>query len=267
MWPEVIAIRVQEAPRTVAEYRPLLSTMSIEQIRISEIFGPTIQGEGALIGQPTVFVRTGGCDYRCRWCDTMYAVDSKFRNDWLPMDAENIMLEVTRLSADMPLMVSLSGGNPAIQPLQSLIRLGKSRGYRFALETQGSVARQWFNELDVLTLSPKPPSSEMSTDWQVLQQCVELGNEPVETVLKLVVFDETDYQYARQVSARFPSLPIFLQPGNHTPPQPQEATTVDLNGIHQTMQWLIQHAIDDKWYRPTILPQLHVMLWGNQRGV
>ena len=49
------------------------------RIRISEIFGPTIQGEGPLMGRPTVFVRTGGCDYRCRWCDTLYAVLPEFR--------------------------------------------------------------------------------------------------------------------------------------------------------------------------------------------
>jgi len=46
----------------------------MSEIRISEIFGPTIQGEGPLIGTPTVFVRTAGCDYRCTWCDTLYAV-------------------------------------------------------------------------------------------------------------------------------------------------------------------------------------------------
>ena len=40
-------------------------------IAISEIFGPTIQGEGALIGVPTVFVRTGGCDFRCSWTPSM----------------------------------------------------------------------------------------------------------------------------------------------------------------------------------------------------
>jgi len=45
-----------------------------ELVRISEIFGPTIQGEGPLIGRPTVFVRTAGCDYRCARCDTLYAV-------------------------------------------------------------------------------------------------------------------------------------------------------------------------------------------------
>jgi 7-carboxy-7-deazaguanine synthase len=53
-----------------------------ERIRISEIFGPTIQGEGPLIGRPTVFVRTGGCDYRCSWCDTLYAVLPEYRDEW-----------------------------------------------------------------------------------------------------------------------------------------------------------------------------------------
>ena len=47
-------------------------------------------------------------------------------------------------------MVSLSGGNPAIQPLCDLIRLGKGQVYRFALETQDSISRDWFSELDTL---------------------------------------------------------------------------------------------------------------------
>ena len=54
----------------------------MKKLRISEIFGPTIQGEGALIGKPTVFVRAGGCDYRCSWCDTLYAVENQFRSEF-----------------------------------------------------------------------------------------------------------------------------------------------------------------------------------------
>ncbi len=65
-----------------------------DKIRISEIFGPTVQGEGALIGMPTVFVRTGGCDFRCSWCDTLYAVDPAFRADWKPMSATEVLDEV-----------------------------------------------------------------------------------------------------------------------------------------------------------------------------
>ena len=41
---------------------------------VVEVFGPTIQGEGELAGVPTAFVRFGGCDYRCSWCDSLFAV-------------------------------------------------------------------------------------------------------------------------------------------------------------------------------------------------
>src|SRR5262249_59748602 len=69
-----------------------------ELIRISEICGPTIQGEGPLLGQPSVFVRTGGCDYRCAWCDTLYAVLPEFRSQWSLHTAADIMRRVNELS-------------------------------------------------------------------------------------------------------------------------------------------------------------------------
>ena len=71
-------------------------------IRISEIFGPTIQGEGALIGQPTVFVRTGGCDYRCSWCDSLHAVDTRFRADWRATTTDEVLNNVRALSGASP---------------------------------------------------------------------------------------------------------------------------------------------------------------------
>jgi len=159
-----------------------------DRIRVAEIFGPTIQGEGALIGLPTIFVRTGGCDYRCSWCDSLHAVDAAYRDSWAPMAASEVMAEVERLSGGQPMMVTLSGGNPAIQPLGPLIRQGRAKGYRFALETQGSVARGWFADLDMLVLSPKPPSSGMEVDWALLGRCVEAAERaPVLAVVPEVV--------------------------------------------------------------------------------
>lgn len=237
-------------------------------IRVSEIFGPTIQGEGVLIGQPTVFVRTGGCDYRCSWCDSLHAVDSAYRESWRHLRVSEIWAEVDRLSGGSPLMVSLSGGNPAIQPLRPLIAHGKDRGYRFALETQGSLSRDWFCELDVLVLSPKPPSSGMDFVGELLEECVAKAGSGPRTVLKFVVFDEADYRFARQVSAGFPEVAVYLQPGNHTPPPPdEEDAAIDVDGIMRRMHWLIDRVMDDKWFNAIVLPQLHVLLWGNRRGV
>ncbi|MCK3776983.1 7-carboxy-7-deazaguanine synthase QueE [Ensifer sesbaniae] len=238
------------------------------RIRVSEIFGPTIQGEGILIGLPTVFVRTGGCDYRCSWCDTLHAVDSEYRDQWLPMTVEQIWSEVIRLSGGKPLTVSLSGGNPAIQPLGPLIARGRKDGYRFALETQGSIAKDWFADLDVLVLSPKPPSSGMETNWHDFDDCLLMAAGKPEVALKIVVFDERDYAYARDVAARYPHLPLYLQPGNHTPPPPDDDNaTVDIDGIIDRMLWLVGKVTEDRWFEARVLPQLHVLLWGNRRGV
>lgn len=231
-----------------------------DMIRISEIFGPTIQGEGALIGQPTVFVRTGGCDYRCSWCDTPHAVDSRYRDQWKAMSAEAIFGRVEELSGDKPLMVSLSGGNPAIQPLGGLIKLGKARGYKFALETQGSIARDWFADLDVLTLSPKPPSSGIKTDWAKFNECLKCAAVTPKIAIKIVIFDDTDYKYAQDAAGRYPGLPLYLQPGNDI-----EKTSMYI--LTERMRWLVDKVKDDQWFDVTILPQLHVMLWGNMRGV
>jgi 7-carboxy-7-deazaguanine synthase len=236
----------------------------VEPICICEIFGPTIQGEGSLIGGPTVFVRTGGCDYRCRWCDTSYAVDPRFRTNWTTMTAEDILARVRLLAGDQPLLISLSGGNPAMQPMAGLIRLGKGAGYRFALETQGSIARDWFAELDVLTLSPKPPSSGMVTDLRKLQDCLAAAGTAA-VALKLVVLSEADYQFARQVAGWFPQLPVFLQPCNDRPAQDGEDVAAADGGIER-LRWLVARVLADGWYEVRVLPQLHVLVWGNKRG-
>jgi 7-carboxy-7-deazaguanine synthase len=242
--------------------------MSEARIRVSEIFGPTIQGEGILIGLPTIFVRTGGCDYRCSWCDTLHAVDSDYRDQWRPMSVDEIWQEVTRLSGGKPLTISLSGGNPAIQPLGQLIARGHAEGYRFALETQASLAKEWFAELDVLVLSPKPPSSGMVTDWAAFDDCLRMAGERPQIALKIVIFDDLDYEYAREAAARYSHLPVYLQPGNHTPPPADaEDALVDIDGIVERMRWLVEKVGSDRWFEARVLPQLHVIIWGNRRGV
>ncbi|MBB3660389.1 7-carboxy-7-deazaguanine synthase [Rhizobium sp. BK650] len=236
------------------------------RIRVSEIFGPTIQGEGPLIGLPTIFVRTGGCDYRCEWCDTLHAVDSVYRDEWTPMSVDEVWSEVERLSKGCPLTISLSGGNPAIQPLGSLIDRGKRDSYQFALETQGSMAQDWFAALDHLILSPKPPSSQMSFDLNALKDCVAAAGNGPRIAMKIVIFDEADYAFAKCVAENFKAFPVFLQPGNHTPPT-GEKDPIDLEGILQRMRWLVERVTEDKWFDARVLPQLHVLLWGNMRGV
>mgnify|MGYP000112022035 FL=1 len=233
-------------------------------LRVAEIFGPTIQGEGALIGEPTVFVRAGGCDYRCSWCDSLHAVDSEYRHGWAKMTTEAVWAEVARLSGGQPLTVSLSGGNPAIQDFGPLIARGKAEGYRFACETQGSVARPWFAELDTLVLSPKPPSSGETVDWAAFDACLAAAGDAPRVVMKIVIFDEADYGWARAAADRYPDLPLFLQPGNA---EVDPEVPVGPQALADRLLWLVERVTQDRWFAPRVLPQLHVLLWGNKRGV
>lgn len=93
---------------------------------IIEIFGPTIQGEGPHAGRPVGFVRFGGCDFRCSWCDSMYAVEpAEVRANSEKLTADEI---VDRLPACD--VVVLSGGNPALvqgeQLAEALALAGKA---------------------------------------------------------------------------------------------------------------------------------------------
>jgi 7-carboxy-7-deazaguanine synthase len=242
-------------------------------ILISEIFGPTIQGEGVLIGAPTVFVRTGGCDFRCAWCDTLYAVMPEHSGDWSPMSAQEILARVLALTGGKPILLTLSGGNPALAPLEPLIELGKSQGFSFSMETQGSIAREWFSQLDYLVLSPKPPSSGMQTRWEKVARCVQAAHNPdgksAQVSLKIVVFDEDDYLFAREAAAMFPQLPVTLQPGTPQREESEGASTRELLNAHIAahVEWLIECVARDGWREARIVPQTHVLLWGNVRGV
>src|SRR5947209_7598941 len=98
-------------------------------IPVVEVFGPTIQGEGPVAGRPTVFVRTGGCDYRCSWCDSLHAVLPAHRKQWIKMDWRQV-LQAIQAKSPPPMMVTLSGGNPAMHDdLGDVIDYGHEEGY------------------------------------------------------------------------------------------------------------------------------------------
>jgi 7-carboxy-7-deazaguanine synthase len=87
-------------------------------------------------------------------------------------------------------------------------------------------------------------------------------------VLKFVIFDDADYAFAKDVARRHPQLAVYLQPGNHTPPPPEaHDAAINIDGIMRRMEWLVDKVIADGWYEAHVLPQLHVLIWGNRRGV
>lgn len=241
--------------------------MAVNRFPVIEIFGPTVQGEGMVIGQKTMFVRTAGCDYRCAWCDSAFTWDGSAKSEIRMMSAEEVLAELFRIGGDRFSHVTISGGNPALLPqLGELIDLLHESGMKAALETQGSVWQDWFWRIDELTLSPKPPSSGMDTDWDTLDVIVsKLSERQSSFSLKVVVFDEVDLQYAIAVHRRYEEVPFYVQAGN------DHLTEMDVSALLPRLieryQWLVDTVMASaELTRVRVLPQLHAWLWGNKRG-
>jgi len=263
--------------------------MTKETITVAEVFGVTIQGEGPLIGRPTIFVRTGGCDFRCTWCDSMHAVDPKHRPEWEELTARQIMVRIGDLlgvnagAVNRDVLITLSGGNPALQPMDELLRLGRVSGFKFAMETQGSVCREWFEHLDYLILSPKGPSANVPMHplklGNSLDDCINAVRRGDgirrDVCFKIVIFNDADYDFARALSREFIYVPMYLQVGTDQLPAEGERAWPGIisreqalsQNILDRMRWLIGKVRDDRWFDVTVLPQLHVLLWGDQKGV
>jgi 7-carboxy-7-deazaguanine synthase len=234
---------------------------------VIEIFGPTIQGEGAEAGVPTHFVRFGGCDYRCTWCDTMYAVDPAIVRDTArALSSERIATEIEALPG-RPNWITLSGGNPALHDLHAVVQTLQSEAYRVAVETQGSVWKNWLSDVDRLTISPKPPSSGMVTsknDAQ-LDRFMErvIASNVDHSIFKVVCFDQTDLNWAKKTVERWPGLPLYLSAGT---PVPSPGPVRDAVG--DRYRWLCEAvAADPDLSEARVLPQLHVIAWEEATGV
>ena len=80
-------------------------------------------------------------------------------------------------------------------------------------------------------------------------------------VLKVIVFDEADCLYAKEAASLYLALPVYLQPGNHTPPPADDDYfVVDHEVMMDRMHWLVDKVTADRWIDARVLPQLHVLL-------
>ncbi len=132
-------------------------------MRIAEIFH-SLQGEGALTGVPSVFVRTSGCNLRCTWCDTPYA-------SWQPEGAEMTVAEILeRVRAFNCHHVVLTGGEPMVaRELPELTCHLAANGLHITIETAGTLPPDGIC-CDLASISPKlanstPPAEQFGAAW------------------------------------------------------------------------------------------------------
>lgn len=238
------------------------------KVPVLEIFGPTFQGEGAVIGQKTMFVRTAGCDYSCSWCDSAFTWDGSQKEYIQMMSADDIFQKLDWLAENNYNHITISGGNPALlKNMSEFVTQAKNRGIKLAVETQGTMYQNWLKDIDDVTLSPKPPSSGMNTDFGKLEYIMKHLDDGNGTYnLKVVVFDDTDFEYAADVHSRYPNTDFYLQIGN--PYLDGEYVEAHTKKLMARYEWLVEKTMaDHRMNDARVLPQLHTLLWSNKQGV
>ena len=225
-------------------------------MKYSEIFY-SIQGEGQLIGYPSVFFRTSYCNLRCIWCDTPYT-------SWEPED-KDISVEdaVGAILAHNCKQVVITGGEPFMQSkgLTILCRRLRQNGKHITIETNGTLFEKV--EADLLSISPKLENSNPSEfnhhfkqhqrnriNQLVLRQFLDYYS----CQLKFVVETEKDlfeiHQLEREM--QIPASIIVLMPQGITN-----------NQIQEKQNWIVETC---KKYGYRYSPRLHVDIWGDTRG-
>ncbi len=215
-------------------------------IKINEIFH-SIQGESSWVGRPTVFVRTSGCNLRCRYCDTTYA--------YYEGRAQTVASIIAEVQALGPQYVCITGGEPLLQAdVHSLMRGLCDLKFKVSLETGGSLDCSAVDPRVKKIIDIKTPDSGAADSF-----CP--GNLPsnpefsvVNTEFKFVICSEKDFDWALNFS---------------TKNQLFEHTEVLFSPAHQ--------RIDAKWLAEKILSsnaevrlqtQLHKFIWSaHVRGV
>ena len=226
-------------------------------MRVAEAFY-SLQGEGVLVGMPSVFVRLAGCPFRCRWCDTAYAWDYSAGEE---LDPAGIVERIDRWPCRH---VVLTGGEPLMGPdlavrpgLADLTHRLRALGRHITIETAGTL---FVPDLacDLISVSPKLGNSVSATLHQTTGSAPEVLRRLIAAYpyqLKFVIESARDIDEVREVLGRLgPINPerILLMP--------QARTRAELLARSPAVAELCKET----GFR--LCDRLHIFLWGDERG-
>jgi 7-carboxy-7-deazaguanine synthase len=244
-------------------------------VSISQIFGPTIQGEGSACGRPCLFVRTFDCNLQCTWCDTAYTwaytperakalrvpqlysrLEPRYGMKEMSPDAIIDKLSTLWDIELVPTIIVISGGEPMMQQggLLPLVRTLKLWGNQVHIETAGTIApiTEFDQYIAQYSVSPKLANSGNVLTKRYKRHVLSSFRDTGKAWFKFVVtgapaeFDEIDQIVA---DCAIPSNHVMVMP---------EGSTATKNVA------IAQHVIDSALVRGYGLTfRTHVLLWGN----
>ncbi len=223
-------------------------------MKIAELFY-SLQGEGSLVGVPSVFIRSSGCNLRCAWCDTPY---TSWQPEGTELDLDRIVDEV---KAHPARHVVITGGEPMIQPeMVPLTERLRALGMHITIETAGTVFQPV--ACDLMSISPKLSNSTPAGNFAEPHDRLRIQPTILaelmaryEYQLKFVVENPADLQEIRALMEMLaaPRERVILMPEGTEPARLAE------RGL-----WLAEICKEEGF---RFSPRLHIDLWGSRRGV
>jgi 7-carboxy-7-deazaguanine synthase len=209
-------------------------------MKVNEIFY-SIQGEGILVGQPSIFLRFAGCNLRCSFCDTTYAY-----TQGTEMNIQEILDEIKKFTCPY---ICLTGGEPLLQKdTTKLIESLLQKDYEICLETNGSISikKLMGKKSLIISLDIKCPSSGSHKQMNMKN----ISYLSKRDQLKFIIKNKEDYDYAKKILNKYNSpCTVFFQPVWGTNPK-------------KLASWVLNDGLP---VRLTL--QLHKIIWGTKRGV
>jgi len=191
----------------------------VRRYLVKEMFGPTLQGEGAHAGRACVFLRFAACNLDCPGCDTDFSPEGAVR-----MSPDEIVARLRELDRGDTRLVIVTGGEPTLQWDEPLAQAVRGAGFRVHMESNGTRAPE--GAVDWLTVSPKPQHHPVG---------LALADDLRPSELKVIVDDSVDEATLDRYAARWRCEHYFLQPWMDARYEHNLARTIAL--IHARPRW------------------------------
>ena len=249
-------------------------------LEVNEIFGPTIQGEGKRIGNPSVFIRFGKCNMQCSGfeveyetpsgikkcsCDSYHASDIAFREDWQRYESSKPLIqEVNKYLPNYKVDIVLTGGEPLLYwrdiEFQKFIKYYIDFGYQITIETNASIDIElnepWHKDI-LFSMSVKLSNSgeniSKRLNFNTLNNILKTSKESYLKFVLDVEFIPKASKEIEHILSKIPKCEVYLMPLGDT------AKLIDKNSLS-----VIQYALQ-KGFKYS--DRLHIRVWDNKRGV
>jgi len=206
-------------------------------MKVNEIFY-SIQGEGKWAGKPNIFIRTTGCNLRCKFCDTTYSYEQGNETEII-----KIIEGIKKYKCNK---VCITGGEPLLQKdLNNLIEKLLKSSYKLIIETNGSIDISNIKEIKnlVVSMDIKCPSSKMH-DKMIFENIKHLTKKDQ---IKFIIKDRKDYEYSKNIIKKYNlDSYIFFQP--------LWGTKID-----KLAEWILEDGLD-----VNLGLQIHKIIWGDK---